>query len=98
MEVLIPIIMNIVNPIMTVTLSENDNGILIVFSEHVRGFTLAHIETTGGTIDDLVGDGLCFHCPYTKTAETMTVQIPAGVVSCGVLPDCYNTESNLLEL
>ena len=98
MEVLIPMTMHIVNPIMTVTLSENDNGILIVFSEHVVGFTLGHIETTGGTIDDLVGDGMSFQCPYTKTAETMTVRIPAGAVSCGALPDCWNVASNILEL
>ena len=98
MEVLIPMTMNIVNPLMTVTLSENDNGILIGFSEHAHGFTIAHIEVTGGTIDDLVGDGLCFQCPYTKTAGTMTVRVPAGVVSCDLLPGCVNVESNTLEL
>ena len=98
METLIPIEMNIVNPIMTVTLSEYDDGILIVFSERTQGFTLDVMEVIGGTVDDLVGDGLCFHCPYTKTAETMTVRIPAGAVTCGHLNDCWNVESNTLEL
>ena len=99
MEVLIPIEMSIVNPIMTATLSEfGDDGILIVFSERTQGFTLDALEVIGGTVDDLIGDGLCFHCPYTKTAETMTVRIPAGAVTCEHLIDCWNVESNTLEL
>lgn len=98
MEARFPLVMQIVNPVMTVSLSESGGIILVVFSERAMNFGVGHIEVAGGTIDDLVGDGMQFQCTYTKTDTTMTVRIPAGVVSCHMLPDCWNTESNLLEL
>jgi len=98
MEVQFPLVMQIVNPVLSVMLSESGGIILIVFSERVMNFGVEHIEVTGGTIDDLVGDSRQFQCPYTKTGETMTVRIPAGAVACYMLADCWNTESNTLEL
>ncbi len=99
LEVRLPFRMTIVDPVLTVALSQMVDGrICITFSEEVDLFELGNIEVSGGTVDDFTGNHLQYCVAYTKTGATMEVYVPAGVAMATAAPYQTNLESNRLVL
>ena len=93
-DVHIPLVLHLLYPVPSVVLRILQNNVVVIeFSERVIDFLESHIEITGGTLSDFIGNGRQF-CVTVETDSTAELYVPAGVVvSENNQP---NTESNRL--